>query len=175
MLAAYVETPNFADPLAALIVGERLEPEIHAGWTHVTFEAASLNRHDVWTLQGVTQHPTLPLPMVLGCDGAGRLDDGTEVMLYPVIPAPGWCGVETHGDGWSVFSELHPGTMAEYVTAPVGSGLRPWPHHPTPTATPTRLTAALARCSSSSAEPPPPQASACVEMHRRLTRHAWLD
>src|SRR6201988_2672669 len=124
MLAAYVETPDFADPLAALIVGERPEPEIHAGWTRVTVEAASLNRHDVWTLQGVTQHPTLPLPMILGCDGAGRLDDGTEVMLYPVIPAPGWCGVETHGDGWSVFSELHPGTMAEYAAAAMLKVLR---------------------------------------------------
>jgi NADPH:quinone reductase-like Zn-dependent oxidoreductase len=123
MLAAYVETPNFADPLAALIVGERPEPEIHAGWTHVTVEAASLNRHDIWTLQGVTAHP-LSLPMILGCDGAGRLDDGTEVMLYPVIPAPGWYGVETHGEGWSVFSELHPGTMAECVTAPVRNVLR---------------------------------------------------
>jgi hypothetical protein len=90
VLAAYVETPNFADPLAALIVGERPEPETHAGWTRVTLEAASLNRHDVWTLQGVTQHPTLPLPMILGCDGAGRLDDGTEVMLYPVIPGVVW-------------------------------------------------------------------------------------
>jgi NADPH:quinone reductase-like Zn-dependent oxidoreductase len=62
--------------------------------------------------------------MILGCDGAGRLDDGTEVMLYPVIPAPGWYGVETHGEGWSVFSELHPGTMAECVAAPVRNVLR---------------------------------------------------
>ena len=119
MLAAYVETPNFDDPISALVVGERPEPEIPTGWTRIKVQAAALNRHDIFTLRGITQQPHLVLPMILGSDGAGTLEDGTDVILYPVIPAPGWCGVETHGDGWSVFSELHPGTMAEYVAAPV--------------------------------------------------------
>ena len=37
--------------------------------------------HDLWTLRGVGIKPE-QFPMILGCDGAGTLDDGTEVVLH---------------------------------------------------------------------------------------------
>jgi hypothetical protein len=33
--------------------------------------------------------------MILGCDGAGVLGDGTEVLIYPVISARGRMGTRT--------------------------------------------------------------------------------
>lgn len=118
MLAAYVERPNYDEPLAALIVGERPEPEAPPGHVKVRIEAASLNRHDLWTLRGVTQHPPLPLPMILGCDGSGRLADGTPVVLYAGIGDPEWRGEETLDPRFNVLSELCPGTMADWIMAP---------------------------------------------------------
>ena len=50
--------------------------------------------HDLWTLRGVGIKPE-QFPMILGCDGAGRLDDGTEVVIYPVIGDPAVAGDET--------------------------------------------------------------------------------
>lgn len=116
MLAAYVENPNFEDPISALVVGERPEPVVPDGWSRVRIKAASLNRHDIWTLRGVSQH-SLKMPITLGCDGAGTLDDGSEVLLYPVMTTTGWCGDETL-DNYSVFSELFDGTQADYVVVP---------------------------------------------------------
>lgn len=117
MLAAYVTDHNFADPLSALIVGERPEPTVPEGWVRIKVAAASLNRHDLWTLRGVSQHP-LVTPMILGCDGAGTLDDGSAVVIYPVINAPGWIGDETFDPQYSVPSEIYQGTMADYVAVP---------------------------------------------------------
>jgi len=118
MLAAFVETPNFDDPLSALMVGEMPEPWADEDSVKVTVQAASLNRHDLWTLRGVTQHPPLPLPMILGCDGAGLLDDGSPVIIYPGIGFPDWHAEETLDERFHVLSELHPGAMAEYIVVP---------------------------------------------------------
>ena len=41
------------DPLRGLKVGERPEPEPPDGWALVEVKAASLNHHDLWSLQGV--------------------------------------------------------------------------------------------------------------------------
>ena len=87
MFAVYAAEPNPDAPLDALVVGERPDPEIPDGSVAVRVEAASLNMHDLWTLRGVgIKHEQFP--MILGCDGAGRLDDGTEVVIYPVIGDP---------------------------------------------------------------------------------------
>jgi NADPH:quinone reductase-like Zn-dependent oxidoreductase len=117
MLAVYAKGPEFADPLSALVIGERPEPVVPDGWVRVRISAASLNRHDLWTLRGVGVHP-LKFPTILGCDGAGTLDDGSEIVLYPVITSTNWCSNETLDPGYSVFSEIHQGTLADYVVAP---------------------------------------------------------
>jgi NADPH:quinone reductase-like Zn-dependent oxidoreductase len=119
MFAVYVKEANFNDPLAAVVVGERPEPVVPEGWVRVRVTHASLNRHDIFTLCGITaQEQPIPFPMILGNDGAGLLDDGTPVVIYPLIGSDSWRGDETLDPAWHVFSELVPGTMADYVAVP---------------------------------------------------------
>ena len=95
MLAVYADAPHPDDPLAGVGVGERPEPEVPDGWTRVPVRAASLNRHDLWTLRGVGIKPE-QFPMILGCDGAGVTDDGRDVVIYPIIGPPGWTRGRDH-------------------------------------------------------------------------------
>jgi NADPH:quinone reductase-like Zn-dependent oxidoreductase len=119
MFAVYAREANFNDPLAALALGERPEPMIPEGWVRVKISHASLNRHDIFTLRGITaQKKPIPYPMVLGTDGTGTLDDGTEVVIYPVLGSAEHRGDETLDPRWHVLSELVPGTMADYVAVP---------------------------------------------------------
>lgn len=117
MLAAYAPAPNFADPLSALTLGELPEPESRPGWVRVAMRAASLNMHDINTLRGVRMRPE-SYPMVLGCDGAGVLDDGTEVVVHPCVNEHGWVGPETLDPSRSVLSERLPGTFSMTVSVP---------------------------------------------------------
>jgi NADPH:quinone reductase-like Zn-dependent oxidoreductase len=58
--------------------------------------------------------------MTLGCDGAGLLDDGTEVVIHSVIGDPeAGGGDETLDPRRTLLSELHQGTLAEQVIVPV--------------------------------------------------------
>ena len=119
MFAVYAKEANYNDPLASVMVGERPEPIVPEGWVRVRVTHASLNRHDIFTLLGVTaQREPIPFPMILGNDGAGLLDDGTPVVIYPLIGSDSWRGDETLDPAWHVFSELVPGTMADYVAVP---------------------------------------------------------
>jgi NADPH:quinone reductase-like Zn-dependent oxidoreductase len=120
MLAAYAARQDPDDPLAALEVGERPEPEPPDGWTTVDVRAASLNHHDLWSLRGVGL-PEDRLPMILGCDAAGVDADGNEVIVHSVIASDGWQGDETLDPKRSLLSERHPGTFAERVAVPRGN------------------------------------------------------
>lgn len=117
MRAAYVEVANPADPLAALVVGERPDPEVRQGWVRVRVRAASLNHHDVWSLRGVGLPPER-MPMILGTDAAGTTDEGREVVVHAVISSDGWAGDETLDPKRSLLSEVHQGTLAEWVVVP---------------------------------------------------------
>ncbi|GAA2411741.1 zinc-binding dehydrogenase [Actinomadura vinacea] len=80
--------------------------------------ASSLNMHDLWTLRGVG-HPADLLPIVLGCDAAGYDEDGTEVIVHPVIGDPdAGRGDETLDPNRALLSERHDGAFAEYLTVP---------------------------------------------------------
>lgn len=120
MLAVSAIGASPGDPLAALHVGEhpegdRLPPD---GWLRVRVRAAGINRHDLWTLQGVGIDPAR-LPMVLGCDAAGVTDDGREVVVHAVIGDPAHAGGdETLDPGASILSERYAGTLAEWVVVP---------------------------------------------------------
>jgi NADPH:quinone reductase-like Zn-dependent oxidoreductase len=119
MFAVYASKPNLENPLSSLVIGERPEPEIPEGWERVKVTHASLNRHDIFTLMGRSgQSEPIPFPMILGNDGSGVLDDGTEVIIYPVLGSPDWRGDETHDPHWHVVGELVQGTMADYVVLP---------------------------------------------------------
>jgi NADPH:quinone reductase-like Zn-dependent oxidoreductase len=117
MFAVYAAEPNPKDPLAGLRVGERPDPVAPEGWVAVSVRAASLNMHDLWTLRGVGIAPDR-FPMILGCDGAGVLADGSEVVLHSVISSPGWVGDETLDPKRTLLTELHQGTFAETVVVP---------------------------------------------------------
>lgn len=117
MFAVYAAEPDADAPLDSLTVGERPAPEAPEGWVAVTVTAASLNMHDIWTLRGVGIKPE-QFPMILGCDGAGTLPDGTEVVLHSVINSPGWQGEETLDPLRSLLTERHQGTFAETVIVP---------------------------------------------------------
>jgi NADPH:quinone reductase-like Zn-dependent oxidoreductase len=117
MFAVYAAEPNPDDPLAALTVGERPEPSLPEGWVAVTVRAASLNMHDLWTLRGVGIKPE-QFPMILGCDAAGVLGDGTEVVVHSVIGDPAWRGDETLDPKRTLLTEKHQGTFAETVVVP---------------------------------------------------------
>jgi NADPH:quinone reductase-like Zn-dependent oxidoreductase len=117
MFAVYASAPSPDDPLAALALGERPEPDVPEGWVSVQVKAASLNMHDVFTLRGVGISPGA-FPMTLGCDGAGVLDDGTEVVLHAVIPSDGWVGDETLDPKRSILTERHQGSFADRVIVP---------------------------------------------------------
>ena len=117
MFAVYAAEPNADAPLQSLQVGDRPEPEAPDGWVSVTVNAASLNMHDIWTLRGVGIKPE-QFPMILGCDGAGRLDDGTEVVLHSIIGDPTWFGDETLDPKRNMLTERHQGSFAEKVVVP---------------------------------------------------------
>ena len=120
MLAVYASRTDADDPLSALEVGERPDPEPPDGWTTVDVKAASLNHHDLWSLRGVGL-PDDRLPMILGCDAAGVDADGNEVIVHSVIASDGWRGDETLDPKRSLLSELHQGALAEKVAVPRGN------------------------------------------------------
>jgi NADPH:quinone reductase-like Zn-dependent oxidoreductase len=120
MLAVYAGSTNADDPLAALEVGERPDPEPPDGWVTVDVRAASLNHHDLWSLRGVGLSEEA-LPMILGCDAAGVDPDGNEVIVHSVISSDGWRGDETLDPKRTLLSEKHQGSLAERVAVPRGN------------------------------------------------------
>ena len=121
MFAVYADHIDADNPLNALVVGERPEPEVPEGWVVVDVKAASLNHHDLWSLKGVGITEDR-MPMILGCDAAGIAPDGSEVILYSVIAdAKAGNGDETLDPRRSMLSELYPGTLAARVAVPAAN------------------------------------------------------
>lgn len=117
MFAVYADRFSKDDPLSALQVGERPDPDVPDGWTTVTVKAASLNHHDLFSLRGVGLREE-SLPMILGCDAAGLDEDGNEVVVHAVISDPSWTGDETFDPKRSLLSERYQGTFADKVAVP---------------------------------------------------------
>ncbi|MBB6571073.1 zinc-binding dehydrogenase [Kribbella sandramycini] len=120
MLAAYAARFDGDDPVGALEVGERPEPEAREGWVVVEVRASALNHHDLWSLKGVGLREQ-NLPMILGCDAAGVDPDGNEVVVHAVVSDPGWKGDETLDPKRSLLSERYQGTLAQKVAVPAGN------------------------------------------------------
>ena len=117
MRAAYVQFPDATNPLSALVVGHRPEPQPTAGWSRIKVSAASLNHHDVFTLRGVGV-ARRDLPMILGCDAAGFDESGRRVVVHAVINQPDWTGPPLLDPGLSVLSEKVQGSFAEFIGVP---------------------------------------------------------
>jgi NADPH:quinone reductase-like Zn-dependent oxidoreductase len=121
MFAVYADHINADNPLDALVVGERPEPEVPDGWVVVDVKAASLNHHDLWSLKGVGITEDR-MPMILGCDAAGIAPDGSEVIVYSVIAdAKAGKGDETLDPRRSMLSEIYPGALAARVAVPAAN------------------------------------------------------
>jgi NADPH:quinone reductase-like Zn-dependent oxidoreductase len=120
MLAVFASRTDADDPLSALEIGDRPDPEPPEAWTTVTVKATSLNHHDLWSLRGVGL-PEDRLPMILGCDAAGVDADGNAVIVHSVIASDGWRGDETLDPARTLLSERHQGTLAERVAVPKGN------------------------------------------------------
>jgi len=119
MFAIYATHADANDPLAALKIGERPEPDVPEGWVRVKISHASLNRHDLFTLRGVSGHPEgITYPIILGNDAAGTLDDGTPVVIYPVMGSDDWRDDETLDPKWHIPSECIHGTFADFAVVP---------------------------------------------------------
>src|ERR1700746_1640979 len=119
MFAVYATHADRDNPLAALKIGDRPEPRVPDGWVRVKITHASLNRHDLFTLRGITAHPEgIAYPMILGNDAAGALDDGTPVVISPMMGSADWRGDETLDPDWHIPSEFIPGTFADYAVVP---------------------------------------------------------
>lgn len=115
MFAATATSLSFDDPLSGLTLGEHPDPVPPEGWEVVTVRAASLNHHDLWTLQGVGMSQER-LPIVLGCDAAGVTADGREVVVHAVLATAD--GDETLAPDFRILSEREDGTFAERVAVP---------------------------------------------------------
>ncbi|OAP55131.1 hypothetical protein AYL99_10831 [Fonsecaea erecta] len=117
MRAVYASVASPQDPLSSVRVGQRHLPEPKEGWVRVKMQAVGLNFHDIFTLRGLLMHE-VRYPMILGNEGAGVLDDGTEVAIYPNMGDPEWKGNETIDPKRHVFGELVQGNLAEYAMIP---------------------------------------------------------
>lgn len=119
MFAVYATHAAPNDPLSALKIGEMPEPAVPKDWVRVKVSHASLNRHDLFTLRGISGHPGgIKFPIILGNDAAGTLDDGTPVVIYPMMGSADWRGDETLDPAWHIPSEFIHGTFADFAVVP---------------------------------------------------------
>lgn len=125
MQAVFANNVNYDDPLSALEVGEQPEPSPREFWSTIRVQAATVNHHDIWSLQGVGLSAQ-QTPMILGTDAAGVLEEdipvrkglkaGSEVVLYTFVGTDG-NGVAP-GERRTILSEYYPGTLAEKTSVP---------------------------------------------------------
>ena len=99
----------------ALVPGEYPDPIAGGGEVLVALDAAALNWHDCLVRNG--QYPDVPLPHILGADGAGRTrHDDRPVMILPSLR---WGEDERAPDtGWEILGDDTDGTYAELVKVP---------------------------------------------------------
>ncbi|OCT54464.1 Zn-dependent oxidoreductase, NADPH:quinone reductase [Cladophialophora carrionii] len=118
MRAVYASVGNPTDPLSSIRIDRRNVPEVKEGYVRVRMQAVGLNFHDIFTLRGVGMHE-IRFPMILGNEGAGVLDDGTEIAIFPNLSTdPDFKGDETIDPHRHVFGELVQGNLAEYAVIP---------------------------------------------------------
>jgi NADPH:quinone reductase-like Zn-dependent oxidoreductase len=110
-----------------LLIDEMPKPTPGRGQVLVEMKAAGLNMLDLWVRRGI---PGVPLPVILGSDGAGvvrELGEGTkwftkgdEVLVLPGYGC-GMCGECQNGREhycarYGILGENRDGVMADYVT-----------------------------------------------------------
>ncbi|MGS2776519.1 zinc-binding dehydrogenase [Robertmurraya sp. GLU-23] len=80
----------------------------------VKLKASALNRRDIYVRMG--QYPGIKIPAIPGADGAGVLEDGTEVIIYPAL---NWGENENfYSKTFQIIGVPSNGTFAEYIKIP---------------------------------------------------------
>ncbi len=117
--------------LTQLSLSQIPRPTPGPGEVLVEVRAAGLNHLDLWVRRGVPGHQ-FPLPLVVGCDGAGvvvsvgpnieRAKVGDEVIVAPGISC-GVCAACLQGNDplcskYGIFGETRDGLCAEYAVVP---------------------------------------------------------
>ena len=107
-------------------------PSPHPDEILVKIKASALNHLDLWVRNGI---PNVPLPLIMGSDGAGIVEQlgdnvknkapftkGDEVFIVPFrtcgICSYCLCGAEQLCAQYRILGEYINGTQAEYITAP---------------------------------------------------------
>ncbi len=122
--------------LEALEIAELSRPTAGPGQVVVQIKAAGMNHLDTWVRRGLPGL-TLPLPMVLGSDGAGIVAEVGPASATPtfkpgdrVLVSPGFCCGRCNSclTGWDplcrdygIIGEHCNGTQAEYVALPAAN------------------------------------------------------
>ena len=98
MKAVYAAGTDYDNPLSQLKVGGAGHARNQAVLEYHHVAAASVNHHDIWSLQGVGLSAE-QTPMILGTDASGVLDEdipvrkglkaGAEVVLYTFVGTDG--------------------------------------------------------------------------------------
>jgi NADPH:quinone reductase-like Zn-dependent oxidoreductase len=117
MRAVWASKGNPENPLASLRNDIVKVPDVPEGLVKVKMVAVGLNYHDIFTLRGFGMFK-LTFPLILGNEGAGTLEDGTEVIIFPVMGNPQYKGDGTLDPERHVLGELTQGALAEYVVVP---------------------------------------------------------
>ena len=119
-----------------IVFEDRPVPEPGPGEVRVAVKAAGLNHLDLWVRRGVPGH-AFPLPMVLGCDGAGLVDAlgegvpglevGQRVILAPGVTsgedAATAAGADHLSPYYGILGETRDGTNADYVVLPARNAI----------------------------------------------------
>ena len=101
-------------------------PQITENQCLIKIKAAALNHLDIWVRKGF---PGLPLPMIMGSDGAGIVEKngtmvsdisvGDRVLIQPLTYCGTcrWCkqNKENYCEKWGIFGENQDGTQCEYM------------------------------------------------------------
>ena len=107
-------------------------PKVQSGEVLVRIKASAMNHLDLWVRRGI---PGVPLPMIMGSDGAGEIVEtgpnvsqfktGDAVCIQPLV----FCnrcrfcsrGQENYCNQWGILGENQDGTQCEYVSLPEAS------------------------------------------------------
>ncbi|KAF2277174.1 NAD(P)-binding protein [Westerdykella ornata] len=120
MRAVWASSGNMDDPLSTLRNGLWKIPVPGEGRTRVKLAAVGINYHDIFTLRGISMHKMV-FPLILGNEGAGTLDDGTEVIIFPLMGNAEFKGDLTLDPDRHVLGEITQGSLADYVVVPKGN------------------------------------------------------
>lgn len=102
-------------PPSVLVSEDVPDPTPRPGEVLVELRAAAVNRRDTGIRKGTGGE--MPLPLILGSDGAGvRRDNGEEVVILPSLA---WGDEEdAPADGFRILGGPDPGTYAELIAVP---------------------------------------------------------